>query len=317
MENLNNVNKNLPERLETKPIDILESKNLNKENNLDINSTTEELQKQQEIILETTNQINIIRHDLGLDEKAVDIPSLDNNKEKVKIFENQISRFNLQKPEGYGENKKKYTFLRNQEVPEGANFDELHKGGKKIETEGGDEKIIKAISYDVSDGMELKIRGRDFSYKDKKDSKNSISAEYNKDSGVLEKMHFNSENPIFAGKAILDMIERIPPGADVLGNEVSMSGDSFPLLLNILVKYFNKDNNRFLINQIGEFALNDQGKYSDISKSNDVAEKVYLLNQKIYKFKKETGTNISDAYVVKIDDEEKIMIPKIKVIKNY
>jgi hypothetical protein len=316
MENLDNVNKKFPEKFK-KTVDFFESKNLNTENNLDINSVTEELQKQQEIILETTNQINIIRHNLGLDEKAVGIPSLDNNKEKVKILENQISRFNLQKPEGYGENKKKYTFLQNQEVPEGANFDDLHRGGQKIELESGDEKIIKSISYDVSDGMELKIRGRDFSYKDKNDNKNIISAEYNKDSGVLEKMHFDSENPIFAGKAILDMVERIPPGADVLGNEVSMSGDSFPLLLNTLVKYFNKDNNRFSISQIGEFNLNDQGKYSDISKTDDKIKKVYLLNQKIQKFKENTGIDISNAYVSKTDGGEEIMIPKIKILKNY
>ncbi len=321
MENQSEKNKNTPEILDKGSVESLESKKEEIPNEekitQDLNSLNEEIQVQEKIISNTTERVNAIRHSLGLEGEEQNIPSLDINRQRLELLNTQISRFNLQKPEGYGENKKKLVSLRDQQIPEGATFDDLHKTGQKLVDEDGVEKTIKATNYILSNNIDLHIRGRDFSYRDKNNQNNYISAEYNKNSGELEKMHFQSENSIFAGKAIMDMIDRIPPGAEVLGNEVSMSSDSFPLLLNTLNKYLDKDPDRFSVSQIDEFALNDNGKYGDISKSATISEKVHLLNDKIKSFREKSGLSISDAHIVEKDGEYKIMIPKIKIIKNY
>lgn len=320
MESLSERNKNIPETLKQSSIESFEfeKEEIPNEEKIiqDINSLNEEIQVQEKIISNTIERVNAVRDSLGL-EREKNIPSLGGNKKKLELLNTQISRFNLQKPEDHRENKKKSVSLRDQQIPEGAKFDDLHKTGQKFIDEDGVEKTIKATNYTLSNNIDLHIRGRDFRYRDKNNQNNYISAEYNKNSGELEKMHFESENSIFAGKAIMDMIDRIPSGTEVLGHEVSMSSDSFPLLLNTLNKYLDKDPNRFSVSQIDEFVLNDNGKYSDISKSATVSEKVRLLNDKIKSFREKSGLSISDAHIVEKDGEYKIIIPKIKIIKNY
>lgn len=320
MESLSDRNKNIPETLIQGSIESFESEKEeihNEEKNIqDINNLNKEIQAQEKIISNTTERVNAIRDSLGL-EGEKDIPSLDGNRKKLELLNTELFKFNLQKPQGYKENKKKLVSLLDQQIPEGATFDDLHKTGQKFINEDGVEKTIKSVNYILSNNIDLRIRGREFTYRDKNNQNNYITSKYNKNSGELEKMHFQSENSIFAGKAIMDMIDRIPSGTEVFGDEVSMSSDSFPLLLNTLNKYLEKDPNRFSVSQIDEFALNDNGKYSDISKSATVSEKVHLLNDKIKSFREKTGLFISDAHIIEKDGEYKIMIPKIKIIKNY
>ncbi len=229
----------------------------------------------------------------------------------------QESKFNLNKPEGYYKNRIQRTSLDGQSVPVGANFNELNRTGQKITDEAGTEKTIKGINYNVSENIGLRVKGRDYSYRSKNNPDDHIGAEYNKDSGELVKMHFDSKNPLFAGRAITDMVERIPPGSPILGGEVSMSTDSFPLLLKTADKYVSRNPGRFSMSQEGEFALNNQGKYSKISKAENDEEKVSMLNKTIDDFNQKTGQKISHARIEGEGDEKKIMIPKIKIVKNY
>ena len=227
------------------------------------------------------------------------------------------SRFNLAKPEGYYKNRVKKTTLDNQDVPFDANFLELNKTGQKVTDEAGSERVITGTNYNLSKGIGLKVRGRDYSYQSKTNPDNRISAEYNKNSGEVVKMHFNSDNPYFSGRAIVDMIERIPPGSPILGGETSMSTDSFPLLLNTVDKYLTRSPDRFSVSQVGEFALNDQGKYSVASRAQNIEEKTKRINEIIDDFNQKTGLQISHARIEETDGQRKILIPKVRIIKNY
>jgi len=226
-------------------------------------------------------------------------------------------RFSLEKPEGYGKHKKRAISLKGVPIPQEGNFDQLNKTGDHILDELGKERVVKAVTYALSDRVELHVRGRSYDYRDKKNNKNQISAEYNKSTGELVKMHFQSENPFFVGKAIVDLIERIPPNSEVLGGEVSMSSDSFPLLLNTIGTYLQKTPDRFSVSQIGEFVLNDQGKYNNISQAETVQQKIDLLNEYIESFREKTAIEISNAKLEMIDGAEKIIIPKLKIVKMY
>ncbi len=269
-------------------------------------------------IKDTKDKVAMLRANLGQNPDVnVEIPSVQITEEYIGKLTNEKSRFNLKKPEGYGENKIKKTSLRDLPIDPESTFDNLNRTGERMFDETGKERVITNVNYNLSNDTELKIRGRDYTYQSKTTPTNRISAEYNKNDGKLQKMHFNSENPYFSGKAMLDMIERIPPGAEVLGGEVSMSTDSFPLLLNTLEKYFDKTPDRFSTSQEGELKLNDQGKFSLISRTENEDQKIDMINKLIDEFNTKTEKNITHARKDISENEENIMIPKLKIIKNY
>ncbi len=146
------------------------------------------------------------------------------------------SRFNLEKPEKYSQNKIKKIGVR-ESIKHEVYFDLLNKTGQRIQ-DSGSEKVIKYVDYEISPNINLRVRGDEYTYteKDKESKNNYITALYKKDIKELYKMSFNSENPIFAGKAIIDMINRIPVGTKIFRGETNLSTDSFPLLLNTFSK---------------------------------------------------------------------------------
>lgn len=227
------------------------------------------------------------------------------------------SRFNLARPEGYGKNKKKRMSLHDQTAEPDANFRDLNRTGEKIVDEEGNERVVAGTTYNISPDTNLHVRGNDYTYRQKGKPENTLSAEYRKNDNELVKMHFNSDNPYFSGKSIIDLTNRIPAGTEILGGETSMSTDSFPLLLNGLNKNLKRDPGRFTATQIGEFPLNDQGRLSNISKAGTLDTKVDMLNQEIGRLNAETGLNLTPARKEIIDGEEQIVVPKVKVTKNF
>ena len=236
--------------------------------------------------------------------------------EKNPTNREEQTRFNLEKPEGYGENKKRGISLEQGAVSSEDDFGNLGRTGDIVVDADGRERVVKTVTYTISETIELNVRGRSYTYRDTTNALNTISLEYNKEKRSVDKMHCNSENPVFAGRAIMDLIERIPVGAEILGEEVSMSSDSFPLLINTIAKYSNKDPEKFLLLQVGEFYLNSDGKYSAISRAVSAQEKVSLLNETIDSFIEKTKIPITPARIEVVDGEEKIVIPKIKAVKR-
>lgn len=228
------------------------------------------------------------------------------------------SRFNLARPkQAPNPNRIRKTSLRNQIVPEHANFNDLHRGGERIMAEDG-EKVVVSTNYALSDTTNLHIRGTSFDYRNTQNNENYINAEYDKKTGELGKMHFSSSNPVFSGKAILDMVERIPVGASIFGKETSMSADSFPLFVNSLAKFEKKTPGRFTVEHIGEFDMNDQGKFSAVSKADNIEVQLGLINKHIDDYASLGAASIPHARIVDSEDGgQKIVLPKLKVTKNF
>ncbi len=172
-------------------------------------------------------------------------------------------------------------------------------------------------TFATSSGAKLYVGDKNHEYRDVKNSGNYIRAQYNPETGNVEKMSFDSGSRVFAGKAIKDLIERIPVGSEVLGKETSMSTDSFPLLLNTIEKYTAKYPGRFGVSQNGELSLNNDGKNSSISRTNNIDEKLRMLNDRITVFSQKTGVAVQPARKVSEGGKEKIMVPRLKVVKNH
>lgn len=269
-------------------------------------------------IKQTKNRVQEIRAGLGLPlDENLDIPSIKWTEARIADLAIKKSRFTLTKPEGYGADKTKKISLDNLPVPPNSTFRELHRTGEKVTDDLGVEKVVMSANYDLGGDTKLHIRGRDYAYQSKSNPGNRLSSEYDKNTGQLVKMHFSSDNPYFSGKTIIDMVERIPPGTEILGGEVSMSTDSFPLLLNAVSKYLSKTPDRFDVSQNGEMELNDQGLYSDISKVPTVDEKMDMLNQVIDNFISRTKIVLSHARQENTEDGPRIFIPRVKIIKKY
>ncbi|MDQ5930759.1 MAG: hypothetical protein QG594_2548 [Bacteroidota bacterium] len=298
---------------------------------LSIDEFSEYLNKEEGVFKqETTDEIGLL-NSINLDDQTFEQAKIESgidselnniNEEAETVFieakekVNTLHHFNLEKPEGYKKDRPQKVVL-NEVAEQDANFDELNKSGQKIQNNEIDEKEkrVSYVDYEVSPSINLRVRGDQYTYTEKdKDSNNYITAMYQKDLKKLYKMSFESENPIFAGKAIMDMVGRIPAGTEMLRGESSFSTDSFPLLLNTFLKYNEKDLGSLNAEQIGEFELNDSGKYSNISKLETPQEKIMELNNVIHKFSDNLNVNLSDAKVG--EDGKNIVVPKIVITKN-
>lgn len=269
-------------------------------------------------IEQTKNRVQEIRAGLGLPlNENLDIPSIKHTEARIADLVTQKSKFDLSRPDGYGAQKAKKISLDNLPVPPNSTFRELHRTGERVTDDFGVEKVVMSANYDLGGDTKLHIRGRDYAYQSKSNPGNRLSSEYDKKTGQLVKMHFSSDSPYFSGKTIIDMVERIPPGTEILGGEVSMSTDSFPLLLNAVSKYLSKTPDRFDVSQNGEMELNDQGLYSDISKVSTVDDKIKMLNRVIDNFVTTTKITLTHARQEDTRDGPRIFIPRVKIRKKY
>jgi hypothetical protein len=264
---------------------------------------------------------------IGLDEPSfeqakveigveVDLQGVDKEVEDIVVEAKKEWRFNLEKPEGFYKNKIKRVG-REDSLEEDTPFDLLGKTGQKIgKDETGREQMIRYVDYEISPNLNLRVQGSEYTYTENdKNSKSYIKAYYQKDKNELYKMSFESGNPIFAGKAILDMMKRIPVGTEMFKGETSLSTDSFPLLLNAFTKYSEKDPGSLEAEQIGEIFLNEAGKFSKVSKESTQEDQVKLLNEKIKDFSQKMKVELSEARI-SLDEDGKIVVPKILIKKN-
>lgn len=251
--------------------------------------------------------------EIGVEE---DLQGVDKEVEDIVVEAKKESRFNLEKPEGFYKNKIKRVG-REDSLEEDTPFDLLGKTGQKIgKDETGREQMIRYVDYEISPNMNLRVQGSEYTYTENdKNSKSYIKAYYQKDKNELYKMSFESGNPIFAGKAILDMMKRIPVGTEMFKGETSLSTDSFPLLLNAFTKYSEKDPGSLEAEQIGEIFLNEAGKFSKVSKESTQEDQVKLLNEKIKDFSQKMKVELSEARI-SLDEDGKIVVPKILIKKN-
>lgn len=245
-----------------------------------------------------------------------DLQGVDKEVEDIVVEAKKEWRFNLEKPEGFYKNKIKRVG-REDSLEEDTPFDLLGKTGQKIgKDETGREQMIRYVDYEISPNMNLRVQGSEYTYTENdKNSKSYIKAYYQKDKNELYKMSFESGNPIFAGKAILDMMKRIPAGTEMFKGETSLSTDSFPLLLNAFTKYSEKDPGSLEAEQIGEIFLNEAGKFSKVSKESTQEDQVKLLNEKIKDFSQKMKVELSEARI-SLDEDGKIVVPKILIKKN-
>lgn len=245
-----------------------------------------------------------------------DLQGVDKEVEDIVVEAKKEWRFNLEKPEGFYKNKIKRVG-REDSLEEDTPFDLLGKTGQKIgKDETGREQMIRYVDYEISPNMNLRVQGSEYTYTENdKNSKSYIKAYYQKDKNELYKMSFESGNPIFAGKAILDMMKRIPVGTEMFKGETSLSTDSFPLLLNAFTKYSEKDPGSLEAEQIGEIFLNEAGKFSKVSKESTQEDQVKLLNEKIKDFSQKMKVELSEARI-SLDEDGKIVVPKILIKKN-
>lgn len=195
-------------------------------------------------------------------------------------------------------------------------FDTMNQPGDKI-IQNGEEKIIRASEYSIGANLNLGVKDKEYKYTSPKNPSVQVGVIYDKDTKKFGKMNFTSDSPILAGKAILDMAERIPVGSNLFEGDESMSADSFPLLLNSITRFERKSPGRFTAEQVGEFYLNLQGMSSTISKAKTLEEKVELLNKAIDDFSIGSKTPISHARIEGSGITQKIILPKIKVVKNF
>lgn len=251
--------------------------------------------------------------EIGVEE---DLQGVDKEVEDIVVEAKKELRFNLEKPEGFYKNKIKRVG-REDSLEEDTPFDLLGKTGQKIgKDETGREQMIRYVDYEISPNMNLRVQGSEYTYTENdKNSKSYIKAYYQKDKNELYKMSFESDNPIFAGKAILDMMKRIPVGTEMFKGETSLSTDSFPLLLNAFTKYSEKDPGSLEAEQIGEIFLNEAGKFSKVSKESTQEDQVKLLNEKIKDFSQKMKIELSEARI-SLDEDGKIVVPKILIKKN-
>lgn len=251
--------------------------------------------------------------EIGVEE---DLHGVDKEVEDIVVEAKKELRFNLEKPEGFYKNKIKRVG-REDSLEEDTPFDLLGKTGQKIgKDETGREQMIRYVDYEISPNMNLRVQGSEYTYTENdKNSKSYIKAYYQKDKNELYKMSFESGNPIFAGKAILDMMKRIPVGTEMFKGETSLSTDSFPLLLNAFTKYSEKDPGSLEAEQIGEIFLNEAGKFSKVSKESTQEDQVKLLNEKIKDFSQKMKVELSEARI-SLDEDGKIVVPKILIKKN-
>lgn len=245
-----------------------------------------------------------------------DLQGVDKEVEDIVVEAKKEWRFNLEKPEGFYKNKIKRVG-REDSLEKDTPFDLLGKTGQKIgKDETGREQMIRYVDYEISPNMNLRVQGSEYTYTENdKNSKSYIKAYYQKDKNELYKMSFESGNPIFAGKAILDMMKRIPVGTEMFKGETSLSTDSFPLLLNAFTKYSEKDPGSLEAEQIGEIFLNEAGKFSKVSKESTQEDQVKLLNEKIKDFSQKMKVELSEARI-SLDEDGKIVVPKILIKKN-
>jgi hypothetical protein len=258
------------------------------------------------------------RNDKALGELETNLEKQKMNKTGSTQNTTEKPRFNLERSPEQKEQRERTrkVGLSNQPIEPGMDFNQLNRTGDRVNVDGQN-RVVSQARYNLSNDTDLHIRGTSYTYTNKTNRNNTINAEYDKKRGELIKMHFQSENPHFAGRAIMDMIERIPPGSPVLGGETSMSTDSFPLLLKTVSKYESKTPGRFSVSQVGEFPLNDQGKFSDISKTADEEGRVGKINTLIDDFNNQTGQQIRHARLEVVDGKKQVVVPKIKVVKNY
>jgi hypothetical protein len=254
-----------------------------------------------------------VKVEIGVEE---DLQWVDKEVEDIVVEAKKELRFNLEKPEGFYKNKIKRVG-REDSLEEDTPFDLLGKTGQKIgKDETGREQMIRYVDYEISPNMNLRVQGSEYTYTENdKNSKSYIKAYYQKDKNELYKMSFESGNPIFAGKAILDMMKRIPVGTEMFKGETSLSTDSFPLLLNAFTKYNEKDPGSLEAEQIGEIFLNEAGKFSKVSKESTQEDQVKLLNEKIKDFSQKMKVELSEART-SLDEDGKIVVPKILIKKN-